>query len=108
MRAALRRCSGLAAHQLVEIALLPACGFILHKKSEPVVFEFIEPFVPRNLFEGIAAAVSREIQTNDARIVAAFCRAHGSRSCVAFLRPATDLITISQSSCFACHPLNLA
>ena len=47
-RAGLR---GLAADELVEVALLPASGLILAKQCEAVLVEGLEPIVPADVLQ---------------------------------------------------------
>jgi hypothetical protein len=34
------------ADHFVEVALLPARGFVLHQQRKVIVIEFLEPFIP--------------------------------------------------------------
>ncbi|HEX6805651.1 MAG TPA: hypothetical protein VF133_18365 [Terriglobales bacterium] len=62
---------GVAADKFVEVALLAACGFVLHHQGKVVVVKLLEPVIPGDFFEGIGAAIARKIETDHANVIAA-------------------------------------
>jgi len=54
--------------ELVEVARLAAAGGVLVNQREASFVELVEPLIPRNFFQRIAAAVTGEIETQDANI----------------------------------------
>jgi hypothetical protein len=98
MRTTAGLCCCLPADELVEVALLSASGLVLNEKGEVIPIEFVEPLIPADLFERLRAAVAREIEPNDAGLIAAFGTAYRRRTCIPFFRPTADLFMIGENS----------
>jgi hypothetical protein len=85
-----------ASDDLVEIAPLSAGSLVLHDQCQVIVVEFLEPLVPRDLFERISAAVARKIEANHSDVIAASSVADACRPCAAFFGPASDFVVIGK------------
>src|SRR3954452_9268218 len=98
---------GLAADQLVEIALLAAGGFLLVQQREIGLVELLEELLPRDFLERVMLRVRRIGELDaDAPGPAAFAvllavppvvsRAHGRRAPAALLGPFADLVVVGR------------
>src|SRR5579883_430677 len=84
----------LAAHQLVEIALLAAAGLVLHNQREIVLVKLLEPVVPGDRLQRILAGITREVEADHAGIATAAGAADTGRLRPALLGPLPDLLVV--------------
>jgi hypothetical protein len=87
---------GFTRHQLVEIALLAARGFVLHQEREITLLELVEPIIPGNFFERVFAGVAGEIETDHPDIIVPAGAAHAGRACLTFFGPVADFFAIGK------------
>lgn len=87
---------GVAANQLIEIALLAAGGCVLHQQGQAALVKLLEPLVPVNVLQRLLTAESRKIQANHAHIFSASGSPHASRIRIALFRPLANFVVISQ------------
>jgi hypothetical protein len=83
-----------AINQLVEIATLALGGLLLVKQGKVVIVEFLKKFLPGDVLQRFAAAVTGKIQPQNAGILAASRTSHPRRLCAAFLRPPPDFFMV--------------
>jgi hypothetical protein len=85
---------GLAAHNLVEIALSATRGLFLIEESQFPFIELFEPVIPRDMLQRVFLAVTRKIESQHPYVVRPACTLHAGRCGAARLCPAPDLIMI--------------
>jgi hypothetical protein len=71
---------------------------VLHQQREFRFFKFVEPVVPRYLFQTVGPGISREVETDDADVISAFGALDGGRFSSACFCPFADLIVVGQHS----------
>ena len=97
---ALRVLCRLAAYELVEVAALSTGRRFLIQQCQAALVKFVEPVIPRDLFQRALAAVTRKVDAQNADISIASGVPHARRTSSALLRPLADLIMIdSRSTC---------
>src|SRR5581483_3826160 len=82
--------------QLVEIALLPAAGGVLHDQGKIVLIELLEPIVPANLLQSVFAAVARKIEPDHADVTFSARLLHARWDGAALFGPRSNLFVIRQ------------
>src|ERR1051326_574455 len=81
---------GLAADDLIEIALGAAGRFFLEKQRELAFVELFEPISPGNMLERFFAAVAGEINSQYADVSLVPRTLHAGGLAVALFRPSAD------------------
>ncbi len=89
-------CLGCAAYELVEVAFLAARGAVLDQQGQTTLIELAEPFLPRDLFQRILPAVSREIDANHAYVFGTAGSTHAGRLASPFFGPPPDFFVIGE------------
>src|SRR5690348_7954957 len=94
----LRLLSRFTAHEFIEVAALSACRRFLIQQCQTALVEFVEPVVPGDLFERSLAAVTGEIDAQNANVSISSCIPHTRRASAALLRPLADFVMIGSRS----------
>jgi hypothetical protein len=61
----------LPAHDLIEVAALAACGFLLIQQGQIALVEFLEPLVPTDVFEFVLPGIARKIEAQNSDVILA-------------------------------------
>src|SRR5204862_4139042 len=95
--------SGFPAHEFEEATLPTACCLVLIEESQILFIKLGKELIPCNLFKGILAAITREVDAQNAYFVITFGSFNGCRFTSAGFGPFPDLIVISCGSGFSSH-----
>src|SRR5205823_4592214 len=91
------------AHEFEEATLLTACCRVLIEESQILFIELGKELIPCNLFKGILAAITREVDAQNAYFVIAFSSFDGCRLASTGFGPFPDFIVVCCRSRFSSH-----
>jgi hypothetical protein len=83
-----------ASYELVEVALLSACGLILYQQRQIVLVKFLQPLIPFDGLERSFPTVTWKIEADHPYVFLTPRAAHARGLCVALFRPVANFVMV--------------